>query len=313
MLHFVMRRIAAGIVLVAAISVVTFLLLYATGGSIARRILGPQATADDIAAKEQSLGLDQPLVTQFWHWLSHAVTGDFGSSWFNSLPVTEVISTRLPVTLSLVVGATVITAFVSVLLGVLAARYGGWGDRLVQVVSVLGFAIPGFLVAIGLVYVFALELGWFAPTGYTQFADSPSGWLTSITLPVIALAAGGIAGVAQQIRGSILDAQRRDWVRVLRSRGLPESRVVYEHVLRNAAGPGLSVLGLQFVGLIGGAVIVEQIFAIPGLGQIAVSATSQGDVPVVMGLVIVIGAMVVVLNLLVDLMLGWLNPKVRLA
>lgn len=313
MFRFVTRRLAAGVVLIAAISVVTFFLLYAAGGNIARRILGPQATMDDVAAKQHELGLDQPIFTQFRQWVSNAVTGNFGSSWFNNLPVTEVISTRVPVTLSLVIGATVVTAVVSVVLGVLAARYGGWGDRLVQVISVLGFAIPGFLVAIGLVLVFAIELGLVAPTGYTQFADSPSGWFESILLPVIALSVGSIAGVAQQVRGSIIDAQKRDWVRVLRSRGLPESRVMYEHVLRNAAGPGISVLGLQFVGLIGGAVIVEQIFAIPGLGQTAVSATSQGDVPVVMGLVIVIGAMVVVLNLVVDLVLGWLNPKVRLS
>src|SRR5262249_10487412 len=156
------------------------------------------------------------------------------------------------------------------LLGVLAAQRRGWVDRLVQFVSVLGFAVPGFLVAIALVLVFAIELGLVAPTGYTRFSDSPRGWLASILPPGIALSVGSVAGVAQQVRGSLLDAQRQDWVRVLRSRGLPESRVVYEHVLRNAAGPALSVLGLQFVGLIGGAVIVEQVFAIPGLGQVAV-------------------------------------------
>ncbi|MCZ0997468.1 ABC transporter permease [Streptomyces mirabilis] len=311
MLRFVLRRLASGVVLIVAISIITFFLLYAVGGDIARRILGPQATAGDIRAKQHDLGLDQSLLAQFGHWFSGALHGNFGSSWFDNLPVTQVIDSRLPVTLSLVVGATLITGGVSVLLGVLAARRGGWVDRLVQFVSVLGFAVPGFLVAIGLVLVFAIKLGLVAPTGYTQFSDSPTGWLGSILLPVIALSIGSVAGVAQQIRGSILDAQHQDWVRVLRSRGLPESRVVYEHVLRNAAGPALSVLGLQFVGLIGGAVIVEQIFAIPGLGQVAVSATSQGDVPIVMGLVIVVGAIVVLLNLLVDLLLGWLNPKVR--
>ncbi|MFJ3772353.1 ABC transporter permease [Streptomyces sp. NPDC090075] len=313
MLRFVLRRLASGVVLTVATSVVTFFLLYAAGGNIARRILGPQATTVGIRAKQHELGLDRPILAQFGHWVSHALRGDFGSSWFDNLPVTQVIGDRLPVTLSLVVGATLVTAVVSVLLGVLAARRGGWIDRLVQFVSMLGFAVPSFLVAIALVLVFAIKLGLVAPTGYTRFTDSPSGWLSSIVLPVIALSIGSVSGVAQQIRGSLLDAQRQDWVRVLRSHGLPESRVLYLHVLRNAAGPALSVLGLQFVSLIGGAVIVEQIFAVAGLGQAAVSATSQGDVPVVMGLVIVVGAIVVVLNLLVDLLLGWLNPKVRRA
>ncbi|MFF0700007.1 ABC transporter permease [Streptomyces tendae] len=311
MLRFLLRRLASGVVLIVAISVTTFFLLYAAGGDVARRILGPQATAEAVRAKQHELGLDQPILTQFGHWVSRALVGDFGASWFDNLPVTQVMTSRLPVTLSLITGATLITAVVSVLLGVLAARRGGWVDRVVQFMSVLGHAVPGFLVAIGLVLVFAIELGLVAPTGYTQFSDSPPDWLASISLPAIALSIGSVTGVAQQLRGSLLDAQRQDWVRVLRSRGLPESRVVYGHMLRNAAGPALSVLGLQFVGLIGGAVIVEQIFAIPGLGQVAISATSHGDVPIVMGLVIVIGAIVVVLNLLVDLLLGWLNPKVR--
>jgi peptide/nickel transport system permease protein len=183
----------------------------------------------------------------------------------------------------------------------------------VQLISVLGIAIPGFLVAIGLVLVFAINLGWFKPTGYTQFADSPGGWLSAITLPVLALSIGSVAGVAQQVRGSMLDAQRQDWVRTLRSRGLPESRVVYEHVLRNAAGPALSVLAIQFIALIGGAIFVETIFAIPGLGQVAVGATNQKDIPLVMGLVIAVTVLVVLVNLVVDLLQGWLNPKVRRA
>jgi peptide/nickel transport system permease protein len=198
-----------------------------------------------------------------------------------------------------------------VILGVNAATRGGVADRVVQVLSVLGFAIPGFLVALGLVTLFAIKTHVFKPTGYVAFSDSPTQWLSSITLPVIALSLGSIAGVAAQIRGSVMDALRQDYVRTLRSRGLSETRVVYKHVLRNAAGPALSVLAVQFVGLLGGAVIVEQIFAIPGLGQVAVGATSQGDIPLVMGLVIATAVIVVVLNLAVDLLQGWLNPKVR--
>jgi peptide/nickel transport system permease protein len=310
---FILRRIGAGIVLLFVISSLTFILLYVGSGDIARRILGQEATQEDVAAKNEQLGLNQPVLTQYVDWLRHAVTGNLGESWFTGQPVTEGITSRLAVTLSLVLGATLLTAIIAAVLGVWAAVKRGWVDKLVQTVSVLGFAIPGFLIAVGLVLLFAIKLGWFDPTGYVAFTDSPSGWLRSVTLPVIALAIGGIAGVAGQVRGSVLDALSRDYVRTLRSRGLSFNRVVFRHVLRNASGPALAVLAVQLVGLIGGAVIVEQVFAIPGLGQVGVQSTSQGDIPMVMGLVVAVAAIVVIVNLVIDLLQGWLNPKVRLS
>jgi peptide/nickel transport system permease protein len=311
-LGFVIRRLASGVVLIVVLTSLTYLLLYLSGGDIARGILGQNATPETVELKKQELGLDQPLLQRFGDWVSNALQGDLGASWFTGQPVTDAITSRLSVTLSLVIGATVLTAVIAVVLGIVAATRRGWADRAVQVLAVLGFAVPGFLVALGLVLVFAINLGWFKPTGYTMLSESPTGWLSSITLPVIALSLGSIAGVAAQIRGSMIDALRLDYVRTLRSRGLSERRVVYKHVLRNAAGPALSVLAIQFVGLLGGAVIVEQIFAIPGLGGIAVGATAQRDIPLVMGLVLVMAVIVVLLNLLVDLLQGWLNPKVRL-
>ncbi|MBN9194263.1 ABC transporter permease [Microbacterium sp.] len=313
MLTFIARRLASGVILLITISVVAFLLLYAGGGDIARRLLGEDASPATVAQKAHELGLDQPLIVQFGTWLSGAVRGDFGTSWFTSQPVSDAILSRLSVTLSLVFGATLLIAVVSVVLGVLAATRGGIVDTIVQVLSLIGTAIPGFLIALGLVLVFAINLGWFKPTGYVQFADSPAGWLGSITLPVIALSLGGIAGVTQQIRGSMLDSLRQDYVRTLRSRGISPRSVILKHVLRNAAGPALAVLGVHFVGLLGGAVIIEQMFAIPGMGQVAVTATSQGDIPLVMGLVLATAVLVVLLNLVVDLAQGWLNPKVRLS
>jgi peptide/nickel transport system permease protein len=312
MLSFILRRILAGIVLLFVISSVAFLLLYLGGGDIARRILGQSATAQNVTDKATSLGLNRPLFTQYFEWLGHAVRGDLGSSWFTGQQVTQGITSRLAVTLSLVVGATVLIAIFSVVLGVWAAVKRGWVDKLVQTISVLGFAIPGFLLALGLVTAFALHLTWFKPTGYTPFTDSVTGWLGSVTLPVIALAIGGVAGVAGQVRGSVVDALRQDYVRTLLSRGLSFNRVVFKHVLRNAGGPALAVLAVQFVGLIGGAVIVESIFAIPGVGQVAVISTSQGDIPMVMGLVVATAAIVVIVNLIIDLIQGALNPKVRL-
>ncbi|MGY4859582.1 ABC transporter permease [Cryobacterium sp. AP23] len=313
MFRFILRRLLSGIVLLFVISTIAYALLYVGGGDIARRILGQSATAETVTQKANELGLDRPLWEQYFDWIANALQGDLGTSWFTGQEVTEGITSRLAVTLSLVIGATLLTAVVSVTLGVWAAIRGGWADKLVQGVSILGFAIPGFLIALGLVTLFALNLGWFKPTGYTNFTDSPIGWLSTVTLPIIALAIGAIAGVAQQVRGSVVDALRQDYVRTLRSRGLSFNRVVFKHVLRNAGGPALAVLAVGFVGLFGGAVIVEQIFAIPGLGQVGVQATSQGDIPMVMGLVVATAIIVVVVNLLIDLLQGWLNPKVRLS
>jgi len=313
-LSFVLRRLLSGAAMLVVITTIAFLMLYAGGGDIARRILGQQATQEQVLQKAHDLGLDQPVLTQYLNWLSNAVSGNFGQSWFNGQDVAAAMASRFPVTLSLVLGATILSAIFAVVLGVLAAtRRGGWADRIVQVLSLLGFAIPGFLVALGLVIVFAINLGWFKPTGYTTPDEDFGAWLSSITLPVIALAIGGIASVTQQIRGSVIDALRQDYVRTLRSRGLSQNRVIFKHVLRNAGGPALAVLAVQFIGMFGGAVIVEQIFAIPGLGQVGVQATTQGDIPLVMGLVLVTATLVVVVNLAIDLLQGWLNPRVRLS
>ncbi len=313
MLTFILRRVLSGLVLIVVITVLAFTLLYIGSGNIARTIVGQNATQEVVAQKAAELGLDRPLFAQFLDWASSAVTGDLGRSWFNGQLVAVQLSSRLAVTLSLVIGAIILTAIFSVILGILAARRGGAVDGTVQFLSILGFAIPGFLIALFLVLVFAINLGWFKATGYIPFTTSIAGWLSSVTLPIIALAIGGIATISQQVRGSVLDGLSRDYVRTLRSRGLSSNRVVYKHVLRNAGGPALALLALNFIGMIGGAVIVEQIFALPGIGSLTVTATSQGDIPVVMGIVIVTAIIAVVVNLLIDLAQAALNPKVRLS
>lgn len=313
MLTFIARRIGMGILLVFAISVVTFTLLYAGGGDIARRIVGQNATEEAVAQRAEELGLNQPLAVQYWEWLTGALTGDLGRSWFAGQLVSVSVSGRLAVTLSLVIGATLLSAIVAVIIGILAARRGGWIDSMVQLLAVIGFAIPGFVIALYLVLIFSIELGWFRATGYVPLGRSLSGWMASVTLPIVALSVSAVAAVAQQVRGAVLDALSRDYVRTLRSRGLSERRVVYKHVLRNASGPALAILAVQFIGLLGGAVVVEQVFAIPGLGQLTVQATTQGDMPVVMGVVIATAVIVVIVNLLIDLAQAALNPRIRLS
>lgn len=311
MLKFIFRRLLYGVILLFVITFLAYILLFSNSSGIARNILGPTATQQQVAAKIASLGLNRPLLVEYWTWLRHALSGNLGTSWFSYQPVTQTIIARFGVTLTLVIGATLLTAVVSVLLGVLAALKRGFIDRVVQVLGILGFAIPGFIVALLLVTFFALDLHWFTPTGYTSLGTSLSGWIKTVTLPVVALSIGSIAGVAQQIRGSVIDALGQDYVRTLRTRGLSSRRIVFKHVLRNAGGPALTVLALQFVGLLGGVVIVESIFAIPGIGQIAVDSTTQGDIPLVMGLVVASAIIVVTVNLMVDIGQGLLNPKVR--
>ncbi|KAA9089600.1 ABC transporter permease [Microbacterium radiodurans] len=313
MLPFILRRLASGVVLIVVISFIAFLLLYMGGGDIARRILGENATAETVAKKTAELGLNRPLLVQYADWVTSAVTGNLGRSWFTGELVSVSVSGRLAVTLSLVVGATIVSAILAVVLGVLAARRGGAVDGAVQFLSLVGFAIPGFLIALFLVLVFAINLGWFKATGYVPITSSLGGWVASVILPIVALSIGAIATVAAQVRGSVIDAMSRDYVRTLRSRGLGLGSVIYKHVLRNAGGPALAVLAVQFVGLLGGAVVVEQIFAIPGMGQLSVRSTTLGDVPVVMGLVIAFAIIVVIVNLLIDLAQAALNPKVRLS
>ncbi|SDD45300.1 peptide/nickel transport system permease protein [Sanguibacter gelidistatuariae] len=313
MVTFLARRLLTGIAMLLVISALAFILLYLTGTDIARSLLGDNASAEAVALRASQLGLNDPLLSRYADWLGGALHGDLGTSWFGGAPVVDVLGSRLGVTLSLVVISTLISAVVATVLGVWAAVRRGWVDRMVQFVSLGGAAVPNYLIALGLVTLFAINLGWFAPTGYTRPEDSIGKWAASITLPVLALTIGCIAGTAQQVRSAMIDALRQDYVRTLRSRGLSHRSVVYKHVLRNAAGPGLSVLALQFVGLLGGAVIIEQMFAVPGLGSLSVSSTIQGDIPVIMGVVMVVAVIVIAVNLLIDIAHGWLNPKARVS
>ncbi|REE97840.1 ABC transporter permease [Thermomonospora umbrina] len=314
MLSFIARRIAAGAVLLFVISFLSHLLLSVPDLDVGRQLLGSGATQDLVDAKNAELGLDRSVLVQYLDWVAHAVRGDFGTSWFTGENVVQAIGTRLPVTISLLVGVTLVTAVLSLLLGVWAGvRRGGPVDRLVQVLAVAGYALPGFLVTLIIVVVFAVRLGWFPAIGYTGFTESPSGWLSTVTLPILSLSVGSVAGLTQQVRAAVIDVLRQDYVRTLRARGLPPSRIVFRHVVRNAAAPALTVLGVQFVGLLGGAVLVEQIFGLPGLGGMTVAYTTRGDIPVIMALVMVTVLVVVTINLVVDVLIGWLNPKARVA
>lgn len=313
MVSFTLRRLGAGVVLLIAISILTYSILFFSSANIARNLLGDQATEEQVALKEQQLGLDQPFLSRFVDWFTSALSGDFGRSWFTSEPVAVAIANRLPITLTLVAVAILLTAIVSTLIGMLAAVKRGWMDRAVQIGAVVGYAAPGFVLAVLFVTVFAVQLRLVPPVSTISPGATAAAWFTSLLLPVIALAINAVASSAQQLRSAIIKQLERDYVRTLRSRGIAEREILFRHVLRSAAPAGLTILSLQFIGMLGGAVIVEQIFALPGIGSLAVTATSAGDIPVVMGVVLFTVIIVIVVNLLVDLVNGWLNPKVRVS
>ena len=313
MVRFILRRFASALLLLLAITAVAYALIYSGGADVSRSILGELATQDQVDAKNAELGLDQPLVVQYGNWLGGALRGDLGRSWFNADRVVDAIGSRIGVTLSVVSVAIAICTIVSIALGAFAAIKRGWVDRVLQVISVVGEALPSFWVGLILVATFAISVRLFPATGFVPLTRSPLGWASTITLPVIALVIGGVASASSQVRGALIDVLNRDYIRTLRARGLPESRVIFRHALRNAAPAAITVLSLQFIGMIGGAVMIEKVFALPGMGSLAIEATVRGDIPVIMGILITMALIVVTVNLLVDLANAWINPKARLA
>ncbi|MEZ0164391.1 ABC transporter permease [Kineococcus sp. LSe6-4] len=314
MIPYVLRRLVSAVVLLFAITFFAFVLLtLAAGGDTARNVLGDAATPEQITQLNADLGLDQPVLVQYWNWLLGALQGDLGRSWFTSQGVTEAVADALPVSLSVLLPVIVVSGVVAFTIGLLCAVRRGWLDRTFQVLSTLADAVPNFLVGVFLATLLGVQLALFPAVGYVSPERSLYAWAATLVLPVTALSIGAVAGVAQQVRSAAIGVLRQDYVRTLRSRGLSQRRIVLTSVLRNSSTTGFTMLGLQFVGLLGGSVVVEQVFALPGLGTLAVTNTSRGDLPLVMGVIVAAVTIVVLVNLVVDLVVAWLNPKARLA
>ncbi|WP_127542159.1 ABC transporter permease [Actinoplanes sp. OR16] len=305
------KNLARSCAVLLLVTFATFALMFGNGPGIARAVLGLNARPEDVEREVIALGLDRPLLVQYWDWLTGAFTGNLGESFYTGQSVTGALSTRVPVTLAIVLITLVLTAVLSVLLGVTAAVKGGWVDRVLQFLSVLGTAVPAFIIAIVLVFTFAIAWRVLPATGYVTPEISIGGWAASVTLPVLALLIGSVASAAAQFRTAVLDTLGRDYVRTLRARGISERHVIFRHVLRNSAGPGLTVLSLTTFTLLGGAVFIEQVFALPGMGQLANESAQINDVPMVMGTVLVTIVIVLVVNFLGDLAATALNPKAR--
>jgi peptide/nickel transport system permease protein len=312
MLAYILRRIGSGLVLALLVTLITFLMLSLTFKDVVRTMLGQSATPESVNEMMTRLGYDRPVLVQYGDWLAHLVRGDLGQSVYTSLPVTSSVLQRLGVTLSIIVPALLIAVAVSTLLGVWAASRGGVADRVAQVLSLVGYVVPGLLLAIGLVVIFAVRLKLLPATGYTPLTTDPAAWLRSIAIPVTVLVIGGVANLTSQVRGRMIDELRRDYVRTLRTRGISPTAIVIKHALRNAASPALTVMSLDFIQMFGSALIIENVFALPGYGSYAFNASLQGDIPVIMGITTFGVLLVTAVNLGTDLANGWLNPKARI-
>jgi peptide/nickel transport system permease protein len=313
MIRFAVRRLVQAVPLLLVVSSLTFILISFIPGSVAAALYGLSATPAQQAQINRKLGFDQPIYVQYWHWLDHAIHGSLGSSLLNGQSVTTILDGRLAVTLTLVVATVAVVAVVGIGLGVLTALRGGAAARWVDRLSWLGQGVPNFWVALILVAIFAVSLRLLPAQGYVPFSVSSLHWFESFVLPVLALSLGPVAVVMKQARTSMVEELSREYVRTLRAAGVSERSIVYRHVLKNAAGPTLTVLGLVFVGLLGGTVVVETVFGLPGLGSLAVSSVPQHDLPVIEGVVLYFTMMVVIVNFLLDVLYSLLNPKVRIS
>jgi peptide/nickel transport system permease protein len=306
------RRALATIPVMALVALFVFSLLYVAPGDPAAIIAGDQASAEDIERIRVSLGLDRPFLVRFGEWLWQILQGDFGTSIFANLSVAHMIGQRVEPTLSLMVLTLAFSIVVAVPLGVLAAaRAGGWIDRLVMLLAVMGFSVPVFVVGYVLAYVFALQLEWLPVQGYTPLAQGVWPWLRNLILPVVALGTIYVALIARVTRAAMLEVLGQDYIRTARAKGLALAPILFLHALKNAAVPIVTVVGLGVALLIGGAVVTETVFAIPGIGRLVVDAILRRDYPVIQGVTLLFSVVYVLVNLVVDLLYSVLDPRIR--
>lgn len=306
----VLRHLASAVVTLLVVMVVVFLLQQLVPGDPAIAIAGEDATPEFIAQIRDELNLDDPLPLQLLDYVWNAMTFDFGTSIQSQQPVSRMLGEALPVTVSLALVSMLFTILLGVGAGTLAAlKPGSWLDRALVGSSAVALAIPPFVTGLLLQRIFGVRLGWLPAIGYTPLGEDPVMWFKGLLLPGLTLASISAAEVARQLRGNLIDTREQDFIRTLRAKGLSPGAILGKHAFRNAAAPMLTVLGIQLGLIIGGAVIIEQVFALPGLGQTGVNAILSKDYPVVRGVVLFGATMVIILNLIVDIVNVKLNPR----
>ena len=312
---FFARRLLITILLLFLISLGVYSLILILPGNPAIALAGgTKATPAEIAKITTELHLNEGFFAQYWNWLRAALHGNLGNSLFENETVASGIAARFPVTLSVAVGGMVVAVFIGIPAGILSGLHQGTvRDRMVTVGSSIAVAIPDFWLAMILVIVFAVKLEWLPALGYTPFSQSPAEWFQDLLLPWLALGIGGSAVIARQVRGALIDTLDQDYMRTAVAKGLSPRIVVGKHALKNALSPAVTVIGIQFGYLLGGTLIIEQIFSLPGLGTYIIQAINDKDIPEIQGVVLVVATAFVLINLLVDIIYAYLNPKVRLS
>jgi peptide/nickel transport system permease protein len=312
MLGYILRRILATIPVMAIVGLFVFSLLYIAPGDPAAVIAGDQASPEDVARIRANLGLDRPFLVRFVEWGGQILRGDLGTSIFNALPVTALIKQRIEPTLSLTLVTLLLSIMIAVPLGVLAAwKVGSWLDRGIMALAVVGFSVPVFVVGYVLAFVFGLWLEWLPVQGYTPISQGVWEWFSHLILPSIALGGIYIALIARITRSTMLDVLSQDYIRTARAKGLGQRATLFVHALKNAAVPIVTVIGIGMALLIGGAVVTESVFVIPGLGRMTVDAILRRDYPVIQGLVLMFSFVYVLVNLLVDISYTFLDPRIK--
>ncbi len=312
MFAYVIRRLFATIVVMAVVAFVVFSLLYLTPGDPAAILAGDAATDDDIRRIREKLGLDEPFLVRFGGWVWALLHGDLGTSIFTNLPVTHLIGQRIEPSVALLVCTLTVAVLVAVPLGVIAAaKAGTWVDRAVMAFSVLGFSVPVFVLAYILILTFSIQLDWLPVQGYRSIHENFWDWLRHLILPSIALGTVYIALIARITRASMLDVLAQDYIRTAQAKGLAPNAVLVGHALKNAAVPIVTIIGIGIALLIGGAIVTETVFALPGIGRLTVDAILRRDYPIIQGVTLIFSAAYVLVNLAVDLSYMFFDPRIR--
>lgn len=311
MWYFLLRRCLGFALTLLAVSAVVFAVMNVLPGDPALTILGLDATEDALAALREQLGLNQPLLTRYWSWITHALTGDFGVSHSFRVPVADLIAERLPMTISLAVSGMIFTVLLALVMGIGAAanhrKAGDWG---VMLLSQLGIAVPAFWLAMLLVLIFAVKLRWLPPGGFPGWSD-PVAAMRALILPTVALALVQSSVLARVTRSSALEVMRQDYVRTARASGFSRTRVLWRHVLPNALVPIVTIVGMQFAALVTGTIVIENVFYLPGLGRLIFQSIANRDLPTVQALVMLFAAIVVTANFIVDLLYLVIDPRLK--
>lgn len=294
------------------VAVVAFSILHIIPGNPAAIMLGPEATTEQIDEMTKTLGLDKPLLEQFYLWSLDLLKGDFGDSYYINRPVLSLILEKMPVTISIAIIAELVAILLAVPLGVFSSiKYNTVYDQLFMTIAVLGVSVPSFWLGIILILIFSVILRWFPVQGYIPITESFLGWIWHLMLPAIALGFHHSGLIARMTRSSMLEVLSADYIRTLRSKGLAEKDVVFKHALKNSIIPVVTVIGLSFAALLGGALIIETVFALPGIGRLMLSSIQRRDYPVVQGILIISAIICVIINLLVDLIYVYLDPRIK--